>query len=78
MAFTKAYAKILAGMLPPEQHIALKFIAGKGDHLKAHATPDVIDDLVNLELVRVTETAEDKPRTVAVLTAKGKKVAEFV
>ena len=75
---TKAQAKILAGMLPPQQHIALAFIAGKADSSKIFATEEVIDDLINLELVRRDKTVEDVPKNVVLLTAKGKKVAEFV
>jgi DNA-binding MarR family transcriptional regulator len=78
MAFTKAYAKILVGMLPPKQHAALSFICGKNKMAKAHATEEVIDDLIALDLVRRDRTVEDHPRDVVLLTAKGKKVAEFV
>lgn len=78
MTFTKAYAKILAGMLPPDQHTAFAFIAGTNDSARAYATPEVIDDLVALDLVKRMRTVEDHPRDVVLLTPKGKKVAEFV
>lgn len=76
MAFTKAYAKILAGMLPPEQLVAFRFICGKSNsRTKEHCTPEVIDDLVSLELVRRDTGGE---RDLVLLTNKGKKVSEFV
>lgn len=75
MAFTKAYAKILAGMIPVEQLIAFRFICGKNDAAKAYATPEVIDGLIALELVR---RDTDYKREYVLLTPKGKKVAKFV
>ncbi len=75
MAFTKAYAKILAGMIAPEQLIAFRFICGKNNEAKSHATPEIIDDLIALELVR---RDTDGTRDLILLTPKGKKVAEFV
>jgi DNA-binding MarR family transcriptional regulator len=78
MAFTKEHARILIGMVPPEQRAALSFICGKDNMAKAHATPEVIDDLIALGLVRRDRTVEAKPRDVVVLTPKGKKCAEFV
>ena len=78
MAFTKAYAKILVAMLPPEQHAALSFICGKNDMAVAHATEEVINDLIALDLVRRTHTVEAKPRDVVLLTRKGRIVSEFV
>jgi hypothetical protein len=75
MAFTKTHAKILAGMLPPDQLIAFTFICGKASDSKAYATPEVLDDLIALELVR---RDSDGKRDLVLLTPKGKKVAEFV
>jgi predicted transcriptional regulator len=74
MAFNKAHAKILAGMIPAEQLVAFRFICGKNE-AESHATPEVIDDLIALELVR---RDTDGKRDLVLLTPKGKKVAEFV
>ena len=76
MAFTKAYARGLAGMLPAEDLSAFRFICGKGE--RSVVRQEVIDNLVGLELVTCTRTVEENPRDVVLLTAKGKKVAEFV
>jgi hypothetical protein len=76
MAFTKQYAQILAGMLPAEDLSAFRFICGKGD--RPMIRKEVLDNLVGLELVRHEMTIEENPREVVLLTAKGKKVAEFV
>jgi hypothetical protein len=77
MAFTKAYAKILAGLLTPPQSELLKALAGKGER-RCTCTQKLVQELVDLELVRITRTVEDTPREVALLTTRGKKVAEFV
>lgn len=74
MAFTKAYAKILAGLLPPEELVAFRFICGKNES-RSHATPEVIEGLIALELIR---RDSDGVRDLVLLTARGKKVAEFV
>jgi len=70
MAFTKAYAKLLAGMLTPAQLELFRFLCGKGP-FKGVWTTELMDELVSLELV---EIACD----VALLTSRGKKVAQFV
>ena len=71
MAFTKAHAKILLGMLTPEQLAAFKFICGKGEDNSA--LPETIDELVSLELIRLERV--DEGRMLALLTPRGKKVA---
>jgi hypothetical protein len=73
MAFTKAYAKILAGMIPPRELVAFRFICGKNES-RSHATQEVIDNLIALELVR---RDTDGLRDLVLLTSRGKKVAEF-
>ena len=78
MAFTKAYAKILADMLRDEEQAALAFIGGKNDKTKAYATPEVIDNLVELELVKRCRSVEENPRELVLLTSKGKKVVDVL
>jgi len=74
MPFTKAYAKILAGMILPEELVAFRFICGKNE-ARQQTTLEVIDNLVDLELVR---RDTDGKHDLVLLTPKGKKVAEFV
>jgi hypothetical protein len=74
MAFTKVHAKILAGILGGEDLAAFRFICGQSEKA-ADATQDSISHLAALELIRI-DTAGGK--VLALLTAKGKKVAEFV
>lgn len=77
MAFTKAYAKILAGMLTIDQHRAMIYLAGKNPRSTQEITQELIDELIALELVRhVAET--DGKHALLLLTDRGKKVAEFV
>ncbi len=75
MAYTRAYAKILVGMLPPKQHAAMSFICGKNPMAKAHADEETINDLIALGLVR---RDTDGKRDLVLLTTKGKIVQEFI
>ena len=75
---TKVQAKILANMLTKQQYIVLRFLAGKDETARIFATPEVIDDLIDLDLARRDKTVENEPKDVLLLTAKGKKVAEFI
>jgi hypothetical protein len=76
MAFTKAYAKILAGMLSGDDLEAFRFICGKSEKNNAHCSPEVIDNLIALELVR--REIVDGGIQMALLTSRGKKVREYV
>ena len=77
MAFTKAYAKILAGMLEGKTLEAFRCICGKTDHV-SDITQETLDELTALELVKRDRTVEERPREVVLLTTRGKKVAEFI
>ncbi len=78
MAFTKAYAKIMAGMLTDEQTKVFRVLAGKDDNVSDIPT-SVLDELESLELVKPRAENVIKPGQILVLlTQKGKKVAEFV
>ena len=61
-------------MIPPYELVAFRFICGKNE-ARSHATVEVIDNLVALELVR---RDTDGQHDLLLLTARGKKVAEFV
>jgi hypothetical protein len=75
MAMKASYAKILVGMMPPEYVVAFRFICGKNDMAKAHATDEVIEGLVHLELVR---RCKDGDRELVLLTPRGKQLAKYV
>ena len=77
MAFTKQYAKILAGMLTGDTLQAFRCVCGKIDHAGG-ISQGSLDELVSLELVRRDRSIEKTPRELVLLTNKGKKVAEFV
>lgn len=77
MAFTKVYAKILAGMLDGKTLEAFRCVCGKIDHV-GDITEESLDELVSLELVKRAKSIEHEPRELVLLTSKGKKVAEFV
>jgi DNA-binding MarR family transcriptional regulator len=78
MSLSNQQAKMLANLLTKQQHIAFRYLAGKDDTAKVFVTPELIDELVELELVRRDRTVEDKPRDVVLLTPKGKKVAPYI
>ncbi len=74
MAFTKQYAKILAGMLAGDDLKAFRVICGKDDNV-SDISEETISELISLELIR---RDTDGKRQLVLLTSKGKKVAEFV
>lgn len=75
MAFTKVYAKILAGMLDEDAQIAMRVLCGKSKH--ASNIPEAtVDELIALELAKKSENFDGK--ALLLLTSRGKKVAEFV
>lgn len=75
MAFTKAYAKILAGMLSDKALAAFQVCCGKAGPLK-DVPEKVIDELIDLELVTRAKNFDGKE--LLLLTSRGKKVKEFV
>jgi hypothetical protein len=76
MAFTKAYAKILAGMLEGEELSAFRCICGK--EKQARDIPEhTLKELEALELIRL-DTDLISGKALALLAARGKKVAEFI
>jgi hypothetical protein len=74
MAFTKAYAKIMAGLLDSVQLRAFRVLAGKQAHC-SDIPESTINELVALELIRLDS---DGSKHLALLTSRGKKVAEFI
>ena len=76
MAFTKAYAKILAGMMSDETLEAFRMVCGKKDHV-GEVSEQTLKELESLELVRRDKDLLDGKQLV-LLTSRGKKVAEFV
>jgi DNA-binding MarR family transcriptional regulator len=78
MSLSTKDAKILANLLTKQQCIVFRHLAGKDDTAKIFVTPQIIDELVQLDLVRRDRTVEEKPRDVVLLTPKGKKVAPFI
>ena len=77
MAFTKQYAKIMAGMLSGKTLEAFRCVCGKIDHVGG-ITEESLEVLVSLELVERSRSIEQNPRELVLLTNKGKKVSEFV
>ena len=77
MAFTKAYARILADMLTGDTREAFRVVCGKIK--SAHnISEQAILDLIDLELVRRDRTTDRVPKDVVLLTAKGRKAADYV
>ena len=72
---TKAYAKILAGMLSLDQCRAMIYLSGKNPESNVQITQELIYELITLELVH-RET--DGKRDLLLLTTRGKLVAQFV
>ena len=73
MAFTKAHAKILAGMLSDE---ALKVLRIYRDRKSDSVGEAGVNEVVSFMLIRETTNLLDGKK-VWVLTPDGKKVAEF-
>lgn len=76
MTFTKAYARILANMLDGECLNAFRCVCGKVDNVK-DISEDTLKELEALELIRLDKDLISG-RALALLTTRGKKVAEFV
>ena len=76
MAFTKAYAKILAGMLEGKTLEAFTVLCGKKDHV-GDIPEESLRELEALDLIRLDKDILSG-KSLCLLTTRGEKVAEFV